>query len=456
MTLPTAHVLTYGCQMNDVDSESISERLVQLGFTFVPEWRDAELLVFNTCAIRENASTRVAGVLGHVQTLKRENPEKVVAIHGCLAAHEPDELQRRAPWVDILVTTNRIDDLLDQVQRAFPDLDERLGKAGGAGSQLPDETPFRRMVPIMRGCDFFCTFCVVPAVRGKERYFSPDEVLGRLAALQAEGAREVTLLGQNVNSYRYREVDFPGLLDLAAERFPALKLRYTTSNPWDFSDRLAEVMGARENVAKMLHLPVQSGSDRILVEMNRQYTADAYLEMVRRLRARVPGVALTTDIIAGFPGETEADHQATLDLMDAVRFDSAFMFHYSPRAGTPAADFPDQLPLKTRKARLREIIDLQIEHSREANARHLGEVALALVEGPARKSPGMVAARRDDNKTVLFEGELDALRGAYVPVRVTKADAFTLMGEAAGAPLPVPEVRPAKVAAPAESPVLHV
>jgi tRNA-2-methylthio-N6-dimethylallyladenosine synthase len=285
----------------------------------------------------------------------------------------------------------------------------------------------------MRGCNFFCTFCVVPYVRGRERSFPVDEVMGRVLAMSQAGiAKEITLLGQNVNSYRHAEVGFPQLLHRCAERFPDLKFRFMTSNPWDFSPELVEAMAEHENVAKHLHLPLQSGADDVLERMNRTYTQARYLEMVETLREKIPDVSITTDIIAGFPGETEADHQHTLLVMDEVRFDSAYMFFYSEREGTPAADFDDPVPMPERRRRLREIIDLQVEHSKERNQRYLGRQELALVEGPARKTPGKVAARLDHNKTVLVEANLEEVLGRYLPVEITATDAFTLEGVVAG------------------------
>lgn len=431
-TAPTAHVLTYGCQMNAYDSEMISERLVQMGFGFAPAWKDADLIVFNTCAIRDKSAERVFGQLGHAKTIKAENPDTVIAVHGCMAAHEPGELKRRAPYVDILIDSNKVEDLIGQVRRAFPELEDLYGgvAAGGdAPAVFPDETPFKRFLPIMRGCDFFCTFCVVPYVRGRERSFPVDEVMGRLLAMAEGGVvKEVTLLGQNVNSYKADGLTFPGLLDRAAKRFPSLKFRFMTSNPWDFSPELVAAMAGNDNVAKHLHLPLQSGADAVLEAMNRTYTRDRYVAMVEELRGEIPDVSLTTDIIAGFPGETVDDHQETLEVMDEVRFDAAYMFFYSEREGTPAADFADQIPLPERRRRLREIIDLQVEHSRERNRRYLGRREAALVEGPARKTPGKVAARMDHNKTVLVDGSPDELLGQYVPVEITGTDAFTLEG----------------------------
>lgn len=429
---PTAHVLTYGCQMNNYDSEMIEERLVQMGFAFSPEWKQADLIVFNTCAIRDKSSERVFGQLGHVKTLKTENPEKVVAVHGCMAAHEPEKLRRRAPFVDIFIDSNKVEDLMGEVARAFPQLESIYGaeaQGGVAPQAFPDETPFKRFLPIMRGCNFFCTFCVVPYVRGRERSFPVEEVMGRILAMEQAGvAKEVTLLGQNVNSYRHGDVAFPELLRRCAERFPSLKFRFMTSNPWDFSPELVATMAEMPNVAEHLHLPLQSGADDVLERMNRTYTRDRYMEMVDELRERIPDISLTTDIIAGFPGETEEDHQETLEVMDVVRFDSAFMFFYSEREGTPAAEFEDPVPMPERRRRLREIIDLQVEHSRERNQRYLGRVLPALVEGPARKSPGKVAARLDHNKTVLVEADLEAVHGKYLDIEITATDAFTLDG----------------------------
>ncbi len=432
MKAPSAHVLNYGCQMNAYDSEMISERLVQLGFSFEPVWKDADLIVFNTCAIRDKSSSRVFGELGHVKTIKAAHPDKVVAVHGCMAAHEPEVIKKRAPFVDILIDSNKIEDLMGEVKTAFPELEKMYGGeavGGDTSSAFPDETPFKRFLPIMRGCDFFCTFCVVPYVRGREKSFPVDEIMGRLLGFAEAGiVKEVTLLGQNVNSYKYEDVNFPKLLDKCAKRFPTLKFRFMTSNPWDFSDELVDAMADNDNVAKHLHLPLQSGSDAVLERMNRTYSQEQYLDMVERLRARLPDISITTDLIAGFPGETVEDHEETLYVMDQVRFDSAYMFFYSERDGTPAAEFEDQIPVPERRRRLREIIDLQVIHSKERNQRYLGRKVEALVEGPARKTPGKVAARMDHNKTVLVAGNSEELMGSYVPLEVTNTDAYTLEG----------------------------
>lgn len=427
---PRVRILTYGCQMNEADSLALEERLAALGYRPVAEVEEADVVLLNTCSVRRKAEDRVFGVLSHLKTLKeKRRGSLVVGVVGCMAEAARAELAERCPYVDFVLGPDELDRVPAELASR---LELPLAPAEGPLGELPaDPYPFKRYVPIMRGCDNFCAYCIVPHTRGRERSVPASEVEAQVGGHADAGVVEITLLGQNVNSYRADDTDFPTLLRGLADRWPEVGFRLLTSHPKDLSDELIEVFGTRENVLPHLHLPLQAGNDRILALMNRRYTVAHYRDRVARLRAARPDLALTTDLICGFPTETEEEFEDTLRAVDEIRFDSAFMFHYSVRPGTAAAAMGEDPPPPVRKERLRRLIDLQQVVSRDVNRASVGREMTALVEKPARRGGDLMAARTGSNKTILVSGGAD-LVGRRVRVVVETADAWTLTGRITG------------------------
>lgn len=429
---PKALVLTYGCQMNVYDSAALRALLWRLGFDEAPSDEEADLTILNTCCVRKKAEEKA---YGRIQKLgyhaRNRGRAMVIGVMGCMAVALVDEINRRAPKV-AFVLKPQSDEVLGEILRSrFPDLRPRGEEASGLVESATSETlPFKKFLPIMRGCNNFCTYCIVPHTRGRERSRSPEAIEAEMADLEGRGVVSVTLLGQNVNSYDAGSLDFPALLDRLATRHPTMRIRYMTSHPKDLSDELIEVMAGHANLCKHLHLPLQAGSDSVLKRMNRKYDSAHYLGRVKALREVLPDLSLTTDLICGFPGETPEDFEATLDMVRRIRYDAAFTFHYSPRSGTAAAGYPAQVPPEERMDRLRRLIDVQREISLEVNRRHLGEEAATLVERPARHGRQLVG-RTDGNKVLLFDGEKEWV-GSFRRVRITNTDTFTLYGEDRG------------------------
>ncbi|MBM3307017.1 MAG: tRNA (N6-isopentenyl adenosine(37)-C2)-methylthiotransferase MiaB [Candidatus Eisenbacteria bacterium] len=424
------YVETYGCQMNECDSAGIVATLEAAGHTKAAGPSDADAVIVNTCAVRERAEVRVLGRLRHLRGLMR--PSAVLGVVGCVAQRMGGELLREVRGVAFVLGTER-----------HGELPEALGRAS-AGLRTVDTTPdapsvparraprtearLRDFVTVMRGCDNFCSYCVVPHVRGRERSLPAEAIVAEVESLVALGARDVTLLGQNVNSYRDGDVGFAELLARVSEVPGLPRLRFATSHPKDLSDDIIEALASRETVCRHVHLPAQSGSDETLSAMNRRYTRADYLRLVRRIRERVPGVAITTDVIVGFPGETPDRFEATLSLMREVRFDSAFMFRYSPRPGTAAAALDDDVPEAEKVRRLEQVIRLQKRTSEELNAALVGSVQEVLVEGPSERDGRLLFGRTGSGKGAVFEGS-ESLRGALARVRVTASSAWTLRGD---------------------------
>ena len=421
-------IMTYGCQMNEADSLSLEQKLAASGFGIVDTVEEADAVVLNTCSVRRKAEERIFGQLGHLKSekLKRDGLFAIGVI-GCMAEGAKDELAQKAPFIDFTIPPDDIDGVVRQLLSIFSV--ENDGVHHSIDYQLPgDPYPFKRYIPIMRGCNNFCTYCIVPHVRGRERSMDIHDIKGQLQSFSSNGVKEVTLLGQNVNSYSFEGIDFPRLLSELCEEAPHIGFRFMTSHPKDISDELISVMARYKNVLPHLHLPMQSGSSEVLKRMNRKYTAEHYLGRVRKLRQLIPGIALTTDIICGFPGETNEQFEETLHMVRTVRFDSAFMFYYSVREGTAAAGFDGLLPARERKNRLKRLIDMQQVISREVNARHGGEEMDVLVEQVSRRDEHILAGRTGHNKTILFEGPKDLI-GTKVKVICTKSDTWTLSGE---------------------------
>jgi tRNA-2-methylthio-N6-dimethylallyladenosine synthase len=436
------YLRTFGCQMNEYDSEKIAAVLAEaerLEPAARPE--DADVIVFNTCSVREKAQEKVFADLGRVRHLKRENPALLIAVGGCVASQEGAGLVERAPFVDVVFgpqTLHRLPDLLArrrasgraQVDVSFPEIEkfDRLPEPRAAGAAA--------FVSIMEGCSKYCSFCVVPYTRGEEVSRPFADVVGEIAALAAQGVQEVTLLGQNVNAWRGEiagaPADFAELLRYVAEIDGVERIRYTTSHPREFTQRLIDAHAELPMLAPHVHLPVQSGSDRILAAMKRGYTSLEYRSIVRRLREARPDLSLSSDFIVGFPGETAEDFASTLRLVRELDFDASFSFLYSPRPGTPAAALPDPVPQAEKRERLQRLQAQLDAQAAALSAAMVGRIERVLVEGPARKNAAELAGRTANNRVVNFAGPRD-LAQRYAEVRITAALAHTLRGELAQA-----------------------
>jgi tRNA-2-methylthio-N6-dimethylallyladenosine synthase len=424
---------TYGCQMNLADSELVQGIMRNAGYERTEELAAADVVLVNTCAIRENAEQRIYGRLGDFRHYKRKNPGIVIGVLGCMAERLKRELMETDSWVDLVVGPDeyrRLPDLVGHALVGERGIAVRLSKVETYDDIEPLRTEgISAWVSIMRGCDKFCTFCVVPYTRGRERSRSLESIVREVENLSAQGFKEVTLLGQNVNSYRDLDggYDFADLLDAVAGVDSSMRVRFTTSHPQDMSTKLIETIAGRLNICNYIHLPVQSGSDRILELMNRSYTRAQYLERIIQIRNTIPAVSISTDIIAGFPTETEGDHEATLELLSDVRFDGAFTFKYSPREKTKAWALPDGVPEEMKIRRLNEIIDVQRSISATLNAQHIGQTVEVLVEGPSTKSTEDLCGRTESNRMVIFP-RCHAEAGQYLMVEITRSNAATLFG----------------------------
>jgi tRNA-2-methylthio-N6-dimethylallyladenosine synthase len=432
------YLRTFGCQMNEYDSAKIAEVMrVAEGLESAGRPEDADLIVFNTCSVREKAQEKVFADLGRVRELKRARPGLMIAVGGCVASQEGAALVERAPFVDVVFgpqTLHRLPALLERRRRTGrPQVDVRFPEI-----EKFDHLPAPRaektsaFVSIMEGCSKYCSFCVVPYTRGEEVSRPFEDIVAEIAALAAAGVKEVTLLGQNVNAWRGaidgERADFAELLHYVAQLEGILRIRYTTSHPREFTQRLIDAHRDLPQLAPFVHLPVQSGSDRVLAAMKRGYTALEYRSIVRRLREARPDVSLSSDFIVGFPGETAEDFEATLRLARELAFDASFSFIYSPRPGTPAAALPDGLSREEKSRRLQRLQALLDEQSRAFAARMIGAVERVLVEGPSARDARELAGRTGNNRVVNFPGDA-RLVGRFVPVRISAAAAHTLRGE---------------------------
>ena len=422
---------TYGCQMNVSDTELMLGILQDAGYATAQRAEDADVIVLNTCAIREHAEERVRGRLGQLRALKYRRPDLIMGVSGCMAKHVSESLMKDAPYVDLVVGPDSYRKLPELIAEARGDaaLDVRLDR----GESYTGLDPLRKpgsnaYITIMRGCDKFCTFCIVPYVRGRERSVPAREIVRQAQAAADAGFREVTLLGQTVNSYRDGACDFADLLAMVARVDGIYRIRFTSPHPSDFSQKFIETMAREPKICRFIHLPVQSGANRVLKAMQRTYTVEGYLGLVDELRVAMPEVCLSTDIIAGFPGETQSDFEATLALMAKVRYDSAFMFKYSARKGTVAfREMPDTVSEEEKVERLETVIAQQNRISEEINATYVGRTLEVLVQGDARKGEGLAAGKSDGFKTVVFprEGVADH---ALAQVEITRTTLRTLFG----------------------------
>ena len=428
--------LAYGCQMSERDAETLTEITRQAGYTSSAELESADLVIVNTCCVRESAENKILGKIGELKKLKDNNPNLKIAISGCMV-QQPGALERlrkRAPHVDIWAGTHNLHEfavLLEKAERGV-----KVAEVWQEPKKILESTPLAERgklqanVNIMYGCDNFCSYCIVPHVRGRERSRKPEEIVQEIKDLVTGGCREITLLGQNVNSYGKEfspAYDFADLLR-DVDQIPLLsRIRFITSHPKDLSDKLIETVAQGGKLCEHFHLPIQSGSNLILERMNRKYSREYYLSRVRKIRELLPLATLTTDIIVGFPGESEEDFEQTLAVMNLVHYSQAFTFMYSKRSGTLAADMEDQIPLDVKKRRLQRLMSVQNQKSLEWRQQMIGKVYEVLVEGPSKTNPERLTGRTRGNELVVFSGG-SKLIGSLVNVRILEAGSWTLLG----------------------------
>lgn len=431
----TYYMHSYGCQMNLADSGILSAAMDKAGFTSVLDPDDAGVIVINTCSVREKAEERALGRLTELSRLKKKNNCYVCAV-GCMAQRMGDDILKRVPEIDFILGTERLFELPRLIdarengggQQTVIDTDMSDSLAFAEYPPTPDN-PFSGLVTITRGCNNFCAYCIVPYLRGRERHRDPDVIVNEIRQLVDRGVLEITLVGQNVNSYASQGTTFPDLLRRVAGETNIKRIRFITSHPKDLSDDLIDLFAKEQKLMGHIHLPLQSGSDRILDRMFRKYTYDHYRERVRRLREAKPDIALTTDLIVGFPSESEDDFEMTLGAVRELHYDAAFMFRYSVRSGTWAAkNLIDDIPEETKLSRLQTLIDLQKDISYRVNQRELGKTHFVLVDGTSRRDASIWKGKTEGNKTILVRSDEDLL-GRIVPVTVLRADSWTLHGE---------------------------
>jgi len=429
----SVYIETYGCQMNEADTELMYGLLRRQGYTIVETDKEADVVLLNTCTVRERAEERVFGRLGWLKSLKARRPGMILGVTGCMAERMKADLLKRAPYVDLVLgpdSYRRLPDLLQQIPEADNSLiDVRLDRRERyEGLELDRTAGISGWLPIQRGCDKFCTFCIVPFVRGRERSLPPDEVEAQARQMVERGFLEISLLGQSVSSYYERGCDFADLLRRVHAIEGLERLRFISPYPNDFSPRLIDALAELPRLGRHLHLPLQSGSSRILKEMRRGYTAEAYREQVALIRKRLKGWALSTDIIVGYPGERDEDFQQTLEIMEALRFDSAFMFRYSEREGTFAArQHKDDVSDELKRERLQALIKLQESISKERYRAQIGRRHEILISGPSRRNPKQVIGRSSCFRTTILEGNHQP--GDLVKVEIYDATSHTLFGE---------------------------
>lgn len=429
---------TYGCQMNVADSEVVASIMQMDGYALTEQIEEADAIFVNTCSVRDNAEQKIYGRLQYFQSLRKKKKHLIVGVMGCMAERVKDELIH-VHHADLVVGPDAyldLPNLVGAVERGEKAINVELSTQETYKDVIPLKLPgvhISGFVSIMRGCNNFCTYCIVPYTRGRERSRDVDSILNEIRDMRDKGFKEVTLLGQNVNSYRFERNDevitFPRLLALVAEEVPQMRVRFTTSHPKDMSDETLEVIAAHDNLCKMIHLPAQSGSDRILKAMNRKYTRAWYLDRIAAIRRILPDCAISTDLFCGFHSETEEDYEQTLSLMREVGYDSAFLFKYSERPGTYAAKhLADDVPEEEKIRRLQGMIDLQNRLSEESNRRDIGKTFEVLVEGFSKRSREQLFGRTSQNKVVIFDKQ-DFHVGQFIRVKITRASSATLFGE---------------------------
>ncbi len=437
--LPMAYVHSFGCQQNQSDTEKIMGMLSAMGYGFTPTAENADLVLFNTCAIRENAETKILGNIGAIKQYKMANPNLVVCVCGCMVQqkHIVEKLQKSYGFVDIIFGTHALASFPELLYQKLAGLETKLVNVLDKTDDIVEGLPVHRQdalkawLPIMYGCDNFCTYCVVPHVRGRERSRRPEDILAEVRQLVADGYREITLLGQNVNSYGKGlspAINFSGLLRQIAEIPGEFRVRFMTSHPRDCTHELLDTIAAYDKLCIGIHLPVQSGSDRILQAMNRHYDTAHYLELVDYARKKIPGVMFTSDIIVGFPGETRAEFESTLELIRKVRFEKLFTFIFSPRPGTKAAEMEDPVPYSVKSGWLRELLEVQTDIVYDLYAQMIGHTFVVLAEDESKSKPGVLIGRTNTNVLMEFEGTKDLI-GHFIPVKALKATKTAVIGQ---------------------------
>ncbi len=431
----TFHITTFGCQMNEHDSEIIDGLLTERGFSSVKERKDASIVIINTCSVRDNADKRFFGTLGQLKKRKESDPSFIVCVCGCMMQQQRvvDIIKAKYPWVDVIFGTNsihHIPELIEKVSMEKEKLVDIIENTEEIVEGLPAKRLFnhKALVNIMFGCNNFCTYCIVPYTRGREKSRRPEAILAEVRELVEDGVKEIMLLGQNVNSYDGDGTSFAELLKMINEIDGLERIRFMTSNPKDLSDELIEAFTVCDKLCHNLHLPIQSGSNRVLKRMNRKYTREDYLKLIEKLRIRVPDITLSTDIIVGFPGETDEDFEETLSLVKEVEYDSAFTFIYSIRKGTPAEKYDNQVEESEKHRRFDLLVSTVNEISEKKNKVYQDRIEKILVDGVSKNNKLMLTGRTDGFKLVNFAGKKDMI-GSLVDVRITDAKTFSLLGE---------------------------
>lgn len=429
-------MLTYGCQMNFSDAERMTGELARIGYEETEDMNEADLIMINTCAVRETAEDKVYGKIGEIKGLKRQNPNLILGITGCMAQKEGEKLIKRAPHIDFVLGTNKIQQVVATVQALENEEARHIVDTAINEAEMPEDMAINRKtalsawIPIMYGCNNFCTYCIVPYVRGRERSRLPEDIIAEIKEVIAQGFKEVTLLGQNVNSYGkdHKKATFAELLAMVDDIEGIERVRYMTSHPKDLSDEVIEVIKNSKHICTHFHLPVQYGSDNMLKRMNRVYTVAKYKETVRKIREAIPDCSLTTDLIVGFPGETEEDFQQLMEFIAEIRYDAAYTFIYSKRSGTPAAEMPDQIDDECKHQRLNRLMELQNKISLEINQSLEGKIMEVMVEGPSQNNEAVWSGRTSSNKLVLWNHGEEKI-GDLINVRITQPQTWVLKGE---------------------------
>lgn len=431
----TFHITTFGCQMNEHDSEVIDGLLTERGFSSVKERKDASIVIINTCSVRDNADKRFFGTLGQLKKRKESDPSFIVCVCGCMMQQQRvvDTIKAKYPWVDVIFGTNsihHIPELIEKVAIEKEKVVDIIENTEEIVEGLPAKRLFdhKALVNIMFGCNNFCTYCIVPYTRGREKSREPEAIVAEVKGLVADGVKEIMLLGQNVNSYDGNGTSFAELLKMLNDVDGLERIRFMTSNPKDLSDELIEAFAVCDKLCRNLHLPIQSGSNRVLKRMNRKYTREDYLKLIEKLRKTVPDITLSTDIIVGFPGETNEDFEETLSIVKEVEYDSAFTFIYSIRKGTPAEKFEDQIEESEKHRRFDLLVSAVNEISEKKNKAYQDRVEKVLVDGVSKNDKSTLTGRTDGFKLVNFAGKKELI-GSLVDVKITDAKTFSLFGE---------------------------
>ena len=429
-------IKTYGCQMNVHDSEEIKKILENLGYTEIEDYEQADLIILNTCAIRENAHDKVFGFLGRCKHLKKTNKDLILGLCGCMAQEENvvKEIREKHKYIDIVFGTHNMNELPDMLMNFYGkqsiNVYSKEGDVIEFGNLYKRDSKITAWVNIMYGCDKFCTYCIVPYTRGKQRSRKSEDILKEVKELKEQGYKEITLLGQNVNAYGKDldgEIEFGELLEKVSD-IGIERIRFVTSHPWDFTDKMIDVIASRENIMPYIHLPLQSGSNKILKLMGRRYTKEEYLELFNKIRNKVKNASITTDIIVAFPGETEEDFNDTLDVVNTCKYDGAFTFIYSPRENTPAAKMKNDLTEAEKEDRLHRLNELVNKYSKESNERMLNTIQKVLVIGVSEKDSNKVCGYTENMKLVNLTAPMDTI-GQIINVKITDAKSFSLDGE---------------------------